>query len=492
VRRLVAAVVAGAAAELAGVGLMATAVWLVVRAAGQPPLSALAVAIVAVRALAIARGGLRYVERLAGHGAVLRGMAEVRGRVYDSLLRRPLPGGDALTRLVSDVDAVQDAVLRCLLPACVAGVVGVVAVVAAGFAWPLVVGLLLGGLVLPSAACAAAHRHLRSLAPLRAELAERVVTLRDGAAELTAFGVAERELDRAGAVVDELAARERRGSAAAAASVGLAVAVQFGTALALLVTGHPAHVVLGAVAVLEVTAPLADAGRRWAEVRGSVARVREVLAAPEGLTTGGPAAGGPGAGWPPVDVAGGRRIGVVGPSGAGKSTLLRDLAAAHPGAAKGALADAHVFHRTVRANVLLARPGATQRELDRVARIADLDVGWDTVVGERGEELSGGQRQRLLLARALLADPEVLLLDEPVEGLATRHGDEVLGRVLRAARGAVVLVTHRLAPLVDFDEVLVVEDGRITRRGTHAELVGAPGYYRDRWRAEHPGDRTRA
>lgn len=468
--RLVVALVVGVAAELAGIGLMTTAVWLVMRAAEQPPMSALAVAIVAVRTLAVARGGLRYAERLAGHEAVLKAMVEVRGRVYESLLRRPLRGGDALTRLVSDVDALQDAVLRCLLPACVAALVGVAAVVVVP---QLAIGVVIVGVVLPLVAFALADRHLRALAPLRAELADRVVTLREGAAELRAFGALDRELARTDQVVDDLAVRERRGTRPAAVLAGVAVAAQFGFAVLLLVQGAPAHVVLGSVAVLEVMVPLTGAAQKWAEVRGSVSRVREVLAAPADETRTEPL----------VDVTRYRRIGVVGPSGAGKSTLLR--AVAHKHGAKGVLDDAHVFERTVRENVLFAKPDATQAELDRVAALVDLDVDWDAEA-----KLSGGQRQRLLLARALLADPDVLLLDEPVEGLTIQHGDEVLGRVLDAARGTVVLVTHRLAPLQDFDHIVVIEDGRVTQRGTHAELAATDGYYRDRWSTERIGGRS--
>src|SRR5690606_15729348 len=118
-----AAALAGAAAELSGLGLIAAAAWLIARAAQRPELAALSSAIVAVRAFALAKGALRYAERLAGHDAALRALAELRGRVFDALAaagpraRPRMRDGDALARMVSDVDAVQDLVLRCVLPA---------------------------------------------------------------------------------------------------------------------------------------------------------------------------------------------------------------------------------------------------------------------------------------------------------------------------------------------------------------------------------------
>ncbi len=126
----------------------------------------------------------------------------------------------------------------------------------------------------------------------------------------------------------------------------------------------------------------------------------------------------------------------------------------------GAEAGAHVFHTTVRENLLLAKPGASDAELREACETAGFDLDLDRDTGPDGEALSGGQRQRLVLARAVLAAPRVLVLDEPVEGLDPAHGDAVLAGVLAKAKGSVVLVTHRPEHLDGFDEILTLEDGR--------------------------------
>jgi ATP-binding cassette subfamily C protein CydC len=113
--------------------------------------------------------------------------------------------------------------------------------------------------------------------------------------------------------------------------------------------------------------------------------------------------------------------------------------------------------------------------------VESLPDGWATVLGEDAAFASGGQRQRLLLARALLADPAILLLDEPTEGLDPATADAVLDDVLSAGR-TVVLVTHRLTGLAALDEVLLLDGGRIVQRGSHAELAAVPGPYRQMWR----------
>jgi ATP-binding cassette subfamily C protein CydC len=221
---------------------------------------------------------------------------------------------------------------------------------------------------------------------------------------------------------------------------------------------------------------------------------------------------GPGEPWAldglDLDVAPGRRVAVVGPSGAGKSTLAEvlfrfrdpdagtvhldgvDVATRDPDDARRVLSgmpqDPHVFAASLRDNLLLARPRATDDELWDVlrrVRLADdvtvLPDGLDTEVGPQGARLSGGMRGRLALARALLADPEVLVLDEPTTHLDPDTRDAVLDDILAATTGrTVLLVTHDLSHLDRFDEVAVVVGGRVVQRGAHADLIATDGWYR--------------
>ncbi|MFD3696188.1 ABC transporter ATP-binding protein [Streptomyces sp. NPDC058646] len=210
----------------------------------------------------------------------------------------------------------------------------------------------------------------------------------------------------------------------------------------------------------------------------------------------------------------GQMIALVGSSGAGKSTIaqllprlydadagavrlggvdVRDLTADSIRETLGMVTqDGHLFHESVRANLLLARPGATEEEIWEALRrsrldglVASLPDGLDTVVGERGYRLSGGERQRLTIARLLLARQRVVILDE-----ATAHLDstseaavqEALGEAL-AGRTAVV-IAHRLSTVQAADQILVVEDGRIVERGTHTELLAADGRYEELYRTQ--------
>jgi len=412
------AIFVGVLAELAGVGLTATATWLVMRAAEHPPMQALTVAIVAVRTLALAKGALRYLERLTSHKAVLGEAVELRGRVYDDLVgRRHVPSGTALTRIVTNVDQHLDTKLRATLPWITAGFVSAVAAV---FSLPLALGLLINVALLPWLAI----RRPEDLTPLRAKLTEQTAELVHGKEELIAYGLFDEKLSAATKTAKVLSRKERTRDL-----TPFAIAVQFGTALLLLAQHEPAWLITAAIATFEITIPLAALTRPTPEPTDEP----EPVHAPETPLRQG-------------------RTAIVGPSGTGKTTLLNAIAhQLEP--SKGALADAHVFHTTVRTNVLLAKPDATQEELDRAAEITELDLGWDRVVGERGEEISGGQRQRLILTRSVLANPEVLLLDEPTEGLDPEQADRVLQKVLDDCQGTALVVTHREEQLALFDHV---------------------------------------
>jgi len=152
--------------------------------------------------------------------------------------------------------------------------------------------------------------------------------------------------------------------------------------------------------------------------------------------------------------------------------------------------DPHLFHDTVAANLRYASPDATPDDVEqacRAARIHDvimaLPDGYDTVVGERGYRLSGGEKQRLAIARMLLASPAVVILDEATSHLDSDNEQavqEALGTAL-AGRTALV-IAHRLSTVVNADEILVLDHGRLVERGRHSELVAAGGLYADLYR----------
>ncbi|MEV4655301.1 thiol reductant ABC exporter subunit CydC [Micromonospora sp. NPDC049301] len=558
--RLVGAGLLAAATEFAGLALMATATWLLMSAAGRPPLDRLTVAIVAVRALAISRGVFRYTERLAGHDAVLRMITDVRARVFATLAARRTAAhrsGDVLSRLVSDVEAVQDLLLRVLVPGSAAALVGVLAVAGAALISPpaagaLAAGLLVAGGALPALATAVTRRSAAEVAPLRGALATDAVDLTHGAADLAAFGATGAALRTAEQRAGRLARLERRlaatGFAVDAAGVLVAGLTAAAVVLAALAADVPGVLVgvlaVGSLAAVEVALALVSAARQWTQLRPGLTRVAALLDTDLPTTpAGSPSAGDDGLAGPhelrfdevtvryragaapaldrvSLDLPAGRRIAVVGPSGAGKSTLAavltgavqptsgrvsldgRDLSAYAeeelPRAVGGLLAEAYVFHATVRENLLLGRAGAGEEELIAATAAAGLlewvraqPAGWDTLVGEEGGQLSGGQRQRLALARALLAAPPVLVLDEPTEGLDPAAADAVLASALAAtpAGHSVLLITHRLSGLAELDEIVVLDGGRVIQRGRHADLVAAPGWYRDQWLLQAAAER---
>ncbi len=212
-----------------------------------------------------------------------------------------------------------------------------------------------------------------------------------------------------------------------------------------------------------------------------------------------------------LEVPPGHKIAVVGHSGAGKSTLARliyrfydvnagritidgqDLREVTQDSLRAAIGivpqDTVLFNETIYYNIAYGRPGAERAEVERAAAMAHikdfiegLPDGWESVVGERGLKLSGGEKQRVAIARAILKDPRILIFDEATSSLDSRTEQAIQATLAEvAADHTTLVIAHRLSTVVDADRILVMANGRVVERGTHAQLLAARGLYREMW-----------
>jgi thiol reductant ABC exporter CydC subunit len=405
----------------------------------------------------------------------------------------------------------------------------------------LALGLLAAGAALPPMAVAVSRRAARVTAPARGELGATVTDLLSGAADLQAFGAQDAALAAAADADERLTALARRSATAAGLGTGLATAVSGLTLWAVLILGVAAVaggtltrvplavLTLTALASFEAVNAMPAAALQLSTARASASRLGAVLDAPDPVgepEVARPLPTGPvhvrlrgvqvryGPGGPlaldglDLDLPPGRRVALIGPSGAGKSTvaavLLRfcdpaggtvtlngadiaDFAADDVRTVIGGCPqDPHIFDTTIGDNLRLARPGATSGELAAAATsarllawIESLPQGWDTQVGAHGTAISGGERQRLALARALLADPALLVLDEPTAHLDHEARSALTADLLAATTDrATLLITHEMEGLDQVDEIIVLDHGKVTQRGTHQQLLRMDGPYR--------------
>jgi len=532
-RRLWLGVLCGALGQLAAIGLLATAGWLITTSALRPPVLTLTVAIAAVRLFALVRGTARYGERLASHDLALRVLARI--RVYAFLHLEPyVPGelsttrrGDLLARFVSDVDGLQDLYVRVIVPLGTTAVTIALTTAAGLLLDPLAggvlaAGLFTGALVLPLATGLAGQRGGATIADRRGVRDALIVEALHGAAELRLFGADEAFAHRLGLAEGDLTREIRRSSLASTIGLGASVALSGLLCAAVITASLPALgrggltgvevAVLAflALAGAEAISSLPDSLGYLGTTLGGARRILDLAERP--VVTGGSAlpcpCQAPSFSLLQVSVSydgertralcqveltlrAGEHVAIVGESGSGKSTVASlllgfvrpeagrvtlcgvDLAELDPEASRSLIAWApeqpHIFHASLAANLRLARPPATDAELLAVLAAvglaewaAGLERGLESTLGERGTTLSGGERQRLGVARALLADRPVLLLDEPTAHLDAANEEELQESVLaRSAGRSLLWITHRRLGLDRFDRVVCLERGRV-------------------------------
>ncbi|HEX9079108.1 MAG TPA: thiol reductant ABC exporter subunit CydC [Desulfuromonadaceae bacterium] len=506
-----------------------------------------------IRALAIWRTAGRYLERVVGHQASLRILAGLRVWIYrriEPLAPARLEGyasGDLLSRIRADIDSLDIFYLRLLAPLVTALGGGLLFVLflwrfSGAVALATLALLVLAGALLPLLVHRLGHGPGRRALRTSAELRTTVVDGLRGMEELLVYGAARRQEERMDRLGRELLADQGRLAGLAgisAGGVGLCSGLALWSALVITIplvgTGSldgPRLVMLALFcqAAFEAVMPLPPAFRLLGQILEASRRVFSL--ADEAPAVNEPREPAPlpanvaitlrGVGFSygegcatvsgiDLEVGPERKVAVVGASGAGKSTLLalllrfreygsgsillggRELREYDGETVRSLMAVAaqepFLFNATLRENLLIARPGATEDELAAACRlsgmhdeIAALPEGYDTPVGEGGMKLSGGQARRLAIARALLKGSPILLLDEPTEGVDPAAARALLERLCRhSGERALVVITHSRIGLEAMDEVLVMDEGRIVERGSHAELVAKSRRYREMW-----------
>jgi ATP-binding cassette, subfamily C, bacterial CydC len=456
--------------------------------------------------------------------------------------------GDLLSRIVADVGILEQFFVRILAPPLVAagtalGLTLFLQRFSSTLALTLLVGLALSGAVVPVLVLRLGRNLGRRSVETRADLTATLVEGVQGCADLIAFGRDSDHLERVRSLSGQscwLGAQQVNVSGWSSALSGLLMNL---TTIAILVAAIPmvshgglkgvdlALLVVVAIASFEAVGPLPSALQQLETHLSAAQRLYQIVDSSPAVSEPTTPVGRPrhfdievrelsfryAADSQPAlrgvsfRLEEGRRLAVVGQSGAGKSTLIqlllrfwdyeqgqitlggRDLKDYRSDDLRQVISvvsqQTHLFNDTIRANLLLARPEATEPDLVRAAMMAQihefvlgLPDGYDTWIGEGGLRLSAGERQRLVVARALLKDAPILILDEPTASLDVLTERALLRSLRELMRGRTsLIITHRLSGLEDVDRILVLHRGRIVEQGSHQELLRAGGMYRRMW-----------
>jgi ATP-binding cassette subfamily C protein CydCD len=565
--RILLSVFLGFATVASGVGLMATAAYIISAAALHPSIADLQVAIVGVRFFGLSRGVFRYLERLVSHDVTFRLLARWRVWFYQAL--EPLAparlmryhSADLLTRVINDIGTLENFYVRSLAPPLVALLVTLATLsIMNGFSTHLAAGLLgfllLAGVGLPLLVYRLSHQLGQQIASARAGLSVMLVDTIQGIADLLIYGQAKSQqtsLNQASAKLNHLQYR-LNGVASLHNAIGtllsnLAMLVVLILAIQSVNLGQLDGVYLGVVSLIALTCfealqPLPMVAQFTDSTRAAAVRLYELVDAkpqiidpPQPLPLSGEADlqvsdlafmyplspeevnkssltafGVSGVSFSlPI----GKHIALVGPNGSGKTTLVslllrfweyqqgsirladhefRDYSQIDIRHHIAVISqDTYLFAATIKENMLIAQPQASDEQLIQACRAAQLDDfihslpnGLDTWIGEHGFRLSAGERQRLAIARAILKASPILILDEPTANLDPTTELAVLNSIqkLEQARSSLT-ITQRMIGMEAMDQILVIKNGRIIEQGLHHQLLASGGLYSQMWNLYH-------
>lgn len=549
-----------------GVALMATSAYLISMAALHPAVSALSIAIVGVRAFGIGRGVFRYLERIVSHEVVFRLLARIRVWLYNAIeplaparllsfahdQEGGLSSGDLLSRIISDVDALQNVYIRVIAPPMVALVIALSVWFFLGAFSPLI-GLVFVVIFLLATVGVPLLTHLLSrtigarLVTLNAQLKGEIVNDMQGMADIVAFGQEQRQTARLHELSAILQRLQRQmanitgiQSALSNFFTNLATWITLVLAIPLVVSGQLpgvllAMLVLTVLSSFEAAQPLPAAFQQLGSTTKSARRLFEIVDARSDIEDPAQPAAQPqdydvefrdlsfsyNPDQPPVlrdlsfKVPQDACVAIVGPSGAGKSTIARLLLRFwehHQGEIllggrklqeysqedvhrmmSVVAQDTHLFNTSIYENLRIANHDAEREQIIEAAKqarihdfIESLPQGYDTQVGEQGLLLSGGERQRIAIARALLKDAPILILDEPTANLDSLTERDILSALRSVMKGrTTILITHRLVDLDMANEILVLRNGQIAERGSERQLMQSEGLYWQLWNLQH-------
>jgi len=553
--RVALSVVIGSVTIGSSVALMGSSAWLISTAALHPSVADLGVSVVGVRFFGITRGVARYFERLVSHDVTFRLLAHLRAWFYQKL--EPLAparlmefrAGDLLSRIIGDVETLENFYVRVVSPPLTAIVVGILTAVFLGaFHPPLAAAFLTFfislGLVLPMLSQILSRRSAEQTIALRADLHTRLVDDIQGMADLLAYGRGEERLAQIAKNGQDYGAAQRR----------MAQVTGFHSSLTTLLThlglwtilflsipqvsaGNIAGPMLASLTLLtfaafEAVIPLPLAAQMWNASHEAATKLFEVVdtkpeVKDEDQTASSPQKA-PGDHnvilindlsftYPKQTTPALQHVtialqpftstAIVGPSGAGKSTLanlilrfweyetgeitlsgdsLQSLNQDWVRSQIGLVSqNTYFFNTTVRENLRFASRRVTQERIESAAQsaqihnfIMNLPKGYDTMIGEQGLRLSGGERQRLAIARVLIKDAPILILDEPTANLDALTEKQILETLFGIMKQKTsLLITHRLMGLENMDEIIVINHGQVVERGKHANLIEQHGLY---------------